>query len=107
MAIVLEAITHVWFAGRMIPPGEVFSADDTFGRKLIIGGSAKVHKAVIQPPAPDPREELIKAFLGLKLDELKALAEENNVELPAGVKMKAEIAQKLIEAGVKLDEANI
>ena len=46
MAIILESITHVWFAGRMIPPGEVFSADEAFGKKLIVGGSAKVANAV-------------------------------------------------------------
>lgn len=46
MAIVLEAITHVWFAGRMIEPGEVFSADDVFAEKLIKGKSAKVAKSL-------------------------------------------------------------
>lgn len=56
MAIVLEAITHVWFAGRMIPPGEVFSADDSFGKKLIVGGSAKVANAVdSKDEAPRPK----------------------------------------------------
>ena len=46
MAIVLEAITHVWYAGRMIEPGGVFSANDEFGKKLIGGGSAKVAKGL-------------------------------------------------------------
>lgn len=107
MAIVLEAITHVWFAGRMIPPGEKFSADDDFGRKLIEGASAKVHKAVTQQSAPDPHAELTKAFMALKLDDLRALAEENNVELSVEDNTKAEISRKLIDAGVKPDEANI
>ncbi|WP_036217056.1 hypothetical protein [Lysinibacillus sphaericus] len=48
MAIVLKAVTHVWFAGRMIPPGEIFSADGDFGKKLIEGGSATVADAIIK-----------------------------------------------------------
>lgn len=104
MAIVLEAVTHVWFAGRMISPGEVFSADDTFAKKLIEGESAKVHKAIEQKQtAPDPLEELKKAFMALKLDDLKALSEKNNVTLAPEENTKAEITQKLIEAGVTLD----
>lgn len=46
MAIVLKAVTHVWFAGRMIPPEEIFSADGDFGKKLIEGGSATVVDAI-------------------------------------------------------------
>lgn len=60
MAIVLEAVTHVWFAGRMIEPGEVFSADDAFGKKLIQGESAKVANAVgskVDAPKPKPRRK--------------------------------------------------
>jgi len=48
MAIVLKAVTHVWFAGRMIPPGDIFSADDDFGKKLIEGGSAIVADAIME-----------------------------------------------------------
>lgn len=108
MAIVLEAITHVWFAGRMIEPGEVFSADDTFAKKLIKGKSAKVYKSVVQTVPLDSQAELKKAFMKLTLDDLKALAETKNVELASEDNTKAEITQKLIDAGVVLDEqANI
>ncbi len=48
MAIVLKAVTHVWFAGRMIPPGDIFSSDDDFGKKLIEGGSAIVADAIME-----------------------------------------------------------
>ena len=62
MAIILEAVTHVWFAGRMIPPGEVFSADDAFGTKLIAGGSAKVVNAVdsVESKEEQPKSRRIK-----------------------------------------------
>lgn len=50
MAVILESITHVWFAGRMIPPGEVFSADDVFAQRLIEGKSAKVANSVPAKP---------------------------------------------------------
>lgn len=55
MAIVLEAITHVWLAGRMIPPGDVFSVDEAYGKKLIQGVSAKVANAI------DSKEEQPKS----------------------------------------------
>jgi len=55
MAIILETITHVWFAGRMIPPGEMFSADDEFATKLIEGGSAKVANSVPSKPVQQPK----------------------------------------------------
>lgn len=107
MAIVLEAITHVSFAGRIIKPGEVFSADNEYGGKLIKGGSAKVIKSVAKTPdksTPDPNEVLTKTFMALKLEELKGLAIQNNVELLPEDDTKAEITVKLIAAGVTLDE---
>lgn len=106
MAIVLEAITHVSFAGRIIKPGEIFSADDDYGKKLIKGSSAKVFKSVAKLPdkPADPNEELTKAFMALKLDQLKDLATQNNVELLPEDNTKAEITAKLIAAGVTLDE---
>jgi len=55
MAIILESITHVWFAGRMIEPGEVFSADDVFAKRLIEGGSAKVANSVPVKPTQQPK----------------------------------------------------
>lgn len=109
MAIVLEAITHVWFAGMMIEPGEVFSADDTFAKKLIKGKSAKVHKAVENNQVPgDPHAELRKSFMELSEKELRDLATEKNVEITSKDTTKGKITQKLIEAGVVLDEqANV
>ncbi|AVK84042.1 hypothetical protein C3943_10890 [Lysinibacillus sp. B2A1] len=59
MAVILESITHVWFAGRMIPPGEFFSADDAFATKLIEGGSAKVANAV-ESKEEQPKSRRIK-----------------------------------------------
>ncbi|MGG2114006.1 hypothetical protein ABFY60_26855 [Lysinibacillus pakistanensis] len=59
MAVILESITYVWFAGRMIPPGEVFSADDAFATKLIEGGSAKVANAV-ESKEEQPKSRRIK-----------------------------------------------
>lgn len=55
MAIILEAVTHVWLAGRMIPPGEVFSAADVFATRLIEGGSAKVANSVPAKPTQQPK----------------------------------------------------
>lgn len=101
MAIILEAITHVWIGGRLISPGEVFSADDKFAKKLIIGKSAKVHNAVDQPKLDV--DELKKTFMALKLDELKELAEKNEVELSPEDNTKAEITERLIEAGVTIE----
>lgn len=46
MAIILEAITHVWHHGRMLEPGEIFSAEETFAKKLIEGNSAKVKDSI-------------------------------------------------------------
>ncbi|WP_320938710.1 hypothetical protein [Lysinibacillus capsici] len=63
MAIILESITHVWFAGRMISPGEVFSADDAFATKLIEGCSAKVANAV------DSKDEQPKGRRVKKVDD--------------------------------------
>lgn len=104
MAIILEAITHVWFAGRMINPGEVFSADDEYGKKLIKGKSAKVHKAVEKKQSShDPSEELKKPFMALKLDDLKALSLKNNVTLAPDDNTKPAITQKLIQAGVRIE----
>ncbi|MNH43719.1 hypothetical protein D3C79_1056960 [compost metagenome] len=53
----------MWFAGRMIPPGEVFSADDAFATKLIEGGSAKVANAV------DSKDEQPKGRRTKKVDD--------------------------------------
>ncbi|MEK5069809.1 hypothetical protein [Sporosarcina sp. FSL K6-1508] len=103
MAIVLEAITHVWFAGRMIPPGQVFSADDAFGKKLIQGGSAKVREAAAQEASVSPDEEERVKLEGLTVPLLKALAKKNDVNLSADDK-KDDIVEKLIESGVKFDE---
>lgn len=87
----------------MIEPGEVFSADEAFSKKLIEGKSAKVHKVVNQKQsANDPLEELKKAFMALKLEELKDLAEKNNVVLAPEDNKKGEITLKLIEAGVTI-----
>lgn len=55
MAIILAAVTHVWHAGRMIPPGEVFSVNDAYGTKLIEGGSAKVAKGIKSEPEQQPK----------------------------------------------------
>lgn len=52
MAVVLEAITHVGYGGRIIAPGEVFSADDDYAEKLIKGKSAKVAKSLEKEVAP-------------------------------------------------------
>lgn len=111
MAIILEAITHVSHGGRILEPGEIFSTNDELGKKLIKGGSAKVYKSMDKAaentksvPPGDPNEELTKAFMARKLDELEALATEKAVELSPDDTTKAKITQKLIEAGVILDE---
>ncbi|PIC80537.1 hypothetical protein CSV75_01735 [Sporosarcina sp. P18a] len=108
MAIVLEALTYVWFAGRMIEPGKKFSADDEFGKKLIQGGSARVHKAFEREQAePEPAGGLEKTLMVLKLDELKALAKKHQILLTSEDNTKAEITKKLIEADVMLDETDV
>lgn len=53
MAVILEAITHIWHHGRMVEPGEFFSADETFAKKLIEGNSAKISQL------PNDNEEQI------------------------------------------------
>lgn len=104
MAVVLEAITHVCFAGRTIEPGTVFSVDDVFAKRLIQGDSAKVHNAIERANMDENQTELKKAFMALKLDELKELAEKNNVELSPEDTTKAPITKKLMDAGVVLDD---
>lgn len=108
MAIVLQAIEHVWHAGRIIPPGDVFSAEDSFAKKLINGGSAKVNNSVeTQKASGDPYAELRKTFLKLSERELRELASKNNVELTSKDTTKGKITQKLIDAGVTIDETNV
>lgn len=111
MAIILEAITHVSHGGRILEPGEIFSVNDELGKKLIKGRSAKVYKTLDKAaeipkntPPVDPNEELKAAFMALKLNELEALASEKAVELSPEDTTKGKITQKLIEAGVILDE---
>lgn len=111
MAIILEAITHVSHGGRILEPGEFFSVNDELGKKLIKGRSAKVYKSLNNTadkpkssPPGDPNEELTKAFMAMKLDELEALAAKKKVELSPDDTTKGKITQKLIEAGVILDE---
>lgn len=105
MAIVLEAITHVWFAGRMIPPGEKFSADDEFGKKLIRGGTAKVAGGIAQHD--ELYEEVLQSFNKLQKEDLIALAKKRGVAITAGDKTKADIIHKLIDGGVGPNGENI
>jgi len=80
MAIILETITHVWFAGRMIPPGEVFSADDVFATKLIEGGSAKVTSSI------ESNDEQVNA--APENEELETALEDSKDEQPKGRRSK-------------------
>lgn len=50
MGIILEAITHVGYGGRIIEPGETFSADEKYAEKLIKGKSAKVANSIEKKP---------------------------------------------------------
>ena len=108
MAIVLKAIEHVWHAGRILTPGEVFSADESFAKKLIEGGSAKVNNSVETQNKPNDSHEILREKLLLLTEkELRDLAEKQNVELTSKDTTKGKIAQKLIDAEVILDETDI
>lgn len=100
MGVVLVAITAVMHHGVIIKHGEEFSCELKHAKNLVAGGSAKLKEQ--KQNVPDPLEELKKAFMVLKSDELKTLADENKVELAPEDTTKTQIVEKLIAAGLRI-----
>lgn len=91
MAKILIAVTHVMIGGRILPPGEKFSAENDYAEKLIKSKSAKPFKE----NAKQPEATGIERFTA---KELLEWAEQNKIEITS--KDKKVIIKELAEAGV-------
>ncbi|MEK3976063.1 hypothetical protein [Psychrobacillus sp. FSL K6-1267] len=92
MAKILLAITHVTIGGRILPPGEKFSAEDDYAKKLIESKSAKLFKET------ETKRHKDSGLEDMTVKELLEFAEQKEIELKS--KDKKTILIELAEAGV-------
>lgn len=92
MAKILLAITHVTIGGRILSPGEKFSAEDDYAEKLIESKSAELFKE------SETKQPEVTGLEKLTVKELLELAEQKEIDIKS--KDKKTILIELAEAGV-------
>ena len=113
---ILIAITSVFLHGRIIEPGKEFACDISHAINLVAGGSAEFKEPLTAYLHENKGENVAditdsSAYLAGKLDgltvaKLKELAQKYEIQLKSDDN-KTEIIEKIIAAGIELDETDI
>lgn len=93
MAKILVAITHVMIGGRILSPGDKFSAENDYADKLIESKSAKLFKE------SKTKQSEVTGLERFTAKELLEWSEKNEIEIKSTD--KKDIINELTKAGVK------